>query len=63
MPDTKFTRFEFVSEGPNGTILKRIQLQPIKEADFCNLAFGDVDTKTNSIDDLAVSNNRDTKKY
>ncbi len=57
-----FTIFEFKSEGLNGIIIKLIQFQETNEPNLYNLAFGDKDLKTGSIDDLAISNNGDSEK-
>ncbi len=54
--------FEFVSEGRNGSISKFVQFQPIGDPDLFNLAFGDKNITTGSLDDLAISNNGDTEK-
>lgn len=56
------TLFEFVSEGPNGLIPKRIQFQETNQPDVYNLAFGDKNAATGEIDDLVISNNGDTDK-
>lgn len=56
------TVFEFISEGPRGTIRKLIQFQETTEPGVYNLAFGDKSQITGDIDDLAVSNNGDTDK-
>jgi len=54
-----FKQFDFISEGPNGRILKTVLFTPI-EPGLYNLGFGDRDPETGDIDDLAVSNNGDT---
>ncbi len=55
--------FEFVSLGSKGAIKKRVQFQKIDDDDdVYNLAFGDVDIKTNDIDDGVITNNNDTTK-
>ncbi|MGI4885154.1 MAG: DUF6934 family protein [Janthinobacterium lividum] len=56
------TIFEFISEGPKGTIRKLIQFQETTEPGVYNLAFGDKSQVTGDIDDLAASNNGDTDK-
>lgn len=56
------TVFEFISEGPNGTIRKLIQFQETNEPNLYNLAFGDKHSETGEIDDLAISNNGDSEK-
>lgn len=59
--ESKLTRFEFISEGPNGAIRKLIEFQATTVPGIYNLAFGDEDTSTGKIDDLAVSANGDTE--
>lgn len=54
-------RFEFLSEGPNGTIRKVAQYQRMGP-NFFNLAFGDWDEESQSLSDLARSNNQDRAK-
>jgi hypothetical protein len=54
--------YEFISEGPKGLIRKRIQFTLVNRDQVFNLAFGDKDTVTGYIDDLAVSNNGDSEK-
>jgi len=61
--ETELTRFEFVSEGPGGTIRKLIEFQETTDAGLFNLAFGDKDPVTGGIEDLAVSDNGDTEKF
>jgi hypothetical protein len=56
------TVFEFISEGPKGTIRKLIHFQQTYEPGLYNLAFGDKDFETGDINDLAVSNNGDMEK-
>jgi hypothetical protein len=59
--DSKFGKFEFISEGHNGRILKRIEFTSTQWSGVYNLAFGDV--KTNGeLDDLKISNNGDRNK-
>ena len=60
--ESSFTVFEFTSEGSKGVIPKLIQFQATIEPNLYNLAFGDKDTETAKINDLAVSNNGDTEK-
>ena len=59
-----YLNFEFESEGPNGTIKKIVTFSPVHAGGttYFNLAFGHWDQETNELDDLAVSNNRDTNK-
>ena len=56
------TVFEFISEGPKGAIRKLIQFQKTNEPNLYNLAFGDKNSETGEIDDLAISNNGDSEK-
>ena len=57
------TTFEFISEGPNGMIKKKVQYQRIDEdEELYNLAFGDVSSNNKNIDDKVVSNNGDRDK-
>lgn len=60
--ETKFTRFEFISEGPKGAIVKLIEFQETTNPDVYNLAFGDFDPENQEMDDLSVSGNGDTEK-
>jgi hypothetical protein len=60
--EENFTRFEFISEGSNGTIRKLIEFQQTIDTDTFNLAFGDKDPVTGVLDDLAVSSNGDTQR-
>lgn len=60
--ESKFTRFEFISEGPKGAIRKLIEFQKTTNADVYNLAFGDFNPHSQEMDDLAVSDNDDTEK-
>jgi hypothetical protein len=57
-----FRVFEFDSEGPKGKIRKIIQYTEINLKNYFNLGFGDKNYKTNAIDDLVVTNNRDSQK-
>lgn len=59
---TNLTTFEFISDGPNGQIPKLIQLTPTNYKDLYNLAFGNKNSETGQIDDLAISNNGDSEK-
>ena len=60
--ESRFTRFEFISEGTKGAIRKLIEFQATTDPDVYNLAFGDKDPLTDEINDLAVTNNGDTEK-
>jgi hypothetical protein len=53
--------YEFLSEGPNGTIKKVILFKEISPNVY-NLGFGDWDEATRSMDDKARSNNHDRDK-
>lgn len=59
--EIELTRFEFISEGPNGVIRKLIEFQATTDPGLYNLAFGDKNKHTGEIDDLAVSANGDTE--
>jgi hypothetical protein len=60
--DDKQTTFDFISEGENGNIKKRIQFQSVNNKGLYNLAFGDFDVETNDFDDTVVTNNGDSQK-
>ena len=53
------TVFKFVSDGPNGKIIKIVLYQPMNEPDLYNLALGDLDYKTGEIDFDIRTNNGD----
>jgi hypothetical protein len=53
--------YEFLSEGPKGTIKKIILFKEISD-NFYNLGFGDWDEATKLMDDKARSNNHDRDK-
>lgn len=55
------TRFEFLSEGPKGTIKKIIHYQKITNH-FFNLAFGDRDEERKTLVDLSRTNINDKGK-
>ena len=57
-----FEYFEFYSEGPKGIIKKVVEFQPTIQKNVYNLAFGDFDEKSKSLDDLKVTNNGDSLK-
>src|SRR6266496_2260219 len=59
--DDDHTTYEFLSEGPKGTIKKIVFYQELEENIF-NLAFGDWDEKEQRINDKVRSNNRDRDK-
>lgn len=54
--------FEFISEGPKGSIKKRVLYEKMKDKDTFNLAFGDVNEETDDFDDTTISANDDIKK-
>ena len=54
--------FDFISEGPRGSIKKRVEYKQMEQNQIYNLAFGDVNEATNEIDDKVISNNNDTIK-
>lgn len=60
--EANLTIFEFVSEGPKGSISKLIEFKETNLKDFYNLAFGDKDEETGKINNRIVSNNNDTEK-
>lgn len=60
--ESGLTVFEFISEGPQGTIRKMIHFQETNEPGLYNLAFGDKNSDTDEMDDLSVSNNGDSEK-
>ena len=54
--------FEFYSEGPKGSVRKRVKIVPFGNGSgVYNLAFGDV-AANGEIDDLSVTNNNDSQK-
>lgn len=56
------TTFEFLSEGKKGQIQKVIQFEPMNLENLYNLAFGDKNLETGSIDDKVISDNGDIEK-
>ena len=54
--------YEFISEGPKGQIVKRIQFTIVNREGIYNLAFGDKDPGTGDIDDKIVTNNGDSER-
>ena len=58
----QLSSFEFISEGPNGFIVKRVQFTLLNTKGVYNLAFGDKDPQSGTLNDLAVSNNGDSEK-
>jgi hypothetical protein len=59
--DSKYSRFEFMSEGYNGKIPKRIEFTSTQWPGVYNLAFGDI-KENGDLDDLIISNNGDRNK-
>lgn len=60
--DNEFKVYHFVSEGPKGRIKKMIIYSKTENERIYNLAFGDYNKETDSIDDLSVTNNGDSLK-
>jgi hypothetical protein len=58
----QLSSYEFISEGPNGFIIKRVQFTLLNTEGVYNLAFGDKDPQSGEIDDLSISNNGDSEK-
>lgn len=54
--------FEFTSEEIKGSIKKMVQFSKTGTENVYNLAFGDYDEETKSINDLSVTNNGDSLK-
>lgn len=54
--------YEFISEGPKGLIIKRIQFTIVNRQGVYNLAFGDKYPETGEINDKVISNNGDSEK-
>ena len=54
--------FEFISEGPNGSIKKIIEYTETSTKNVFNLGFGDFDEETKVINDLSITNNGDSLK-
>jgi hypothetical protein len=55
-----FLDYEFISEGPKGSIKKVIRFTQIDNIVF-NLGFGDLDEETGEISDTIVTNNNDSR--
>lgn len=55
-------QFEFVSTGPKGAIIKRIEFTYIEGLLFWNLGFGDYNPLANRVDDQIVTDNSDGRK-
>lgn len=54
--------FKFSSEGPKGKIKKLVVYSKMLQTDIYNLAFGDYDEDTDSINDTVITNNNDSQK-
>lgn len=54
--------FEFTSVGPKGEIPKLVVYSKIPNRNLYNLGFGDKDLITGKIDDLVVTDNKDSQK-
>ena len=54
--------YEFVSEGPKGTIHRMIEYSETGTENIYNLAFGDFNEETKKIDDFSITNNDDSIK-
>lgn len=59
-----FLEFEFDSKGPKGVIKKIVLFTPknSKGITYFNLGFGDFNPNTGEVDDLVISDNKDSKK-
>ena len=57
-----FKVYSFTSEGPKGQVKKMIQYTDTGTENVYNLAFGDYDEETKSINDLSITNNGDSLK-
>ena len=60
--EDKFAIFEFVNEGPKGSIKKMVEYSETATENVYNLGFGDYDETTKSVNDLSVTNNGDSLK-
>ncbi|MFI5196687.1 MAG: DUF6934 family protein [Chitinophagales bacterium] len=56
--------YEFESDGPKGKIKKLVSYVPqnVGGITYFNLGFGDLNVETGKINDLAISDNKDTEK-
>ena len=54
--------YEFISEGPKGSIKKVVEYSKTSVENVYNLAFGDYDEENGEIDDKSVTNNGDSQK-
>lgn len=60
--EKKLRHFEFISQGPKGLIHKMVEYTETGQENVFNLAFGDYDKKTKSINDITITNNGDSLK-
>ncbi len=60
--DRKQSLFAFTSEGPRGSIQKRVQYTETHIKNLFNLGFGDEDETTGKIHDTVITNNGDSQK-
>ena len=60
--EASLTHFEFISEGKKGKIRKIVEYTQTDTEGVYNLGFGDYDLNTQTIDDINVTNNGDSKK-
>ncbi len=54
--------YEFISEGPKGSIKKIVEYTETSTENVYNLGFGDYDEEAKSINDISVTNNGDSLK-
>lgn len=54
--------FKFTSQGIKGDIQKLVVYTAMLEEDIYNLAFGDYNEETGTIDDTVITNNNDSQK-
>ncbi|MDQ2721228.1 MAG: hypothetical protein M3Z26_15885 [Bacteroidota bacterium] len=54
--------YEFISEGPKGSIKKIVEYSKTSTENVYNLGFGDYEESTKGINDLSVTNNGDSLK-
>jgi len=62
LTEGKAELFKFTSIGSNGEIKKLVVYSEMLENDIYNLAFGDYNEETDSIDDKIITNNNDSQK-
>ena len=54
--------FKFTSEGPKGSIAKLVVYTETNKENVYNLAFGDYDEETETVDDKSITDNKDSRK-